>query len=176
MTLNDQQLDRYARHIVLRDIGGAGQSKLLSSHVLLIGAGGIGCPAIQYLAAAGVGTISVVDDDVVALSNLQRQILYSDHDIGTAKVDAAGAAAARLNPDITFNAIAPGPFPGMLDALLASEEGRAGVSAATVVGRVGEPEDIGAACIYLASRAGSYVTGAVLPVDGGFLVGRYANI
>ena len=96
MTLNDQQLDRYARHIVLRDIGGAGQSKLLSSHVLLIGAGGIGCPAIQYLAAAGVGTISVVDDDDVALSNLQRQILYSDRDIGTAKVEAAGAAAAWL--------------------------------------------------------------------------------
>ena len=65
MVLTDTQLDRYARHIVLRDIGGAGQSKLLSSHVLLIGAGGIGCPAIQYLAAAGVGTISVVDDDDV---------------------------------------------------------------------------------------------------------------
>ena len=102
MTLSDQQLDRYARHIVLRDIGGAGQSKLLSSHVLLIGAGGIGCPAIQYLAAAGVGTISVVDNDVVSLSNLQRQILYSESDIGTAKVDAAGAAVARLNPDVTF--------------------------------------------------------------------------
>ena len=106
MTLSDQQLDRYARHIVLRDIGGAGQTTLLSSHILLIGAGGIGCPAIQYLAAAGIGTISVVDDDVVALSNLQRQILYSDSDIGTAKVTAAGAAAVRLNPDITFNAIA----------------------------------------------------------------------
>jgi len=105
MTLSDQQLDRYARHIVLRDIGGAGQSKLLSSHVLLIGAGGIGCPAIQYLAGAGVGTISVVDDDVVSLSNLQRQILYSENDIGTAKVDAAGAAVARLNPDVTFNGI-----------------------------------------------------------------------
>ena len=64
MTLSDAQLDRYARHIVLRDIGGSGQAKLLDSHVLLIGAGGIGCPAIQYLAAAGVGTISVVDDDV----------------------------------------------------------------------------------------------------------------
>ena len=102
MTLSDQQLDRYARHIVLRDIGGAGQSMLLSSHVLLIGAGGIGCPAIQYLAAAGVGTISVVDDDVVSLSNLQRQILYTENDIGTAKVDAAGAAVARLNPDVTF--------------------------------------------------------------------------
>ena len=105
MTLSDQQLDRYARHIVLRDIGGAGQSKLLSSHVLLIGAGGIGCPAIQYLAGAGVGTISVVDDDVVSLSNLQRQILYSENDIGTEKVDAAGAAVARLNPDVTFHGI-----------------------------------------------------------------------
>ncbi|WP_295445865.1 HesA/MoeB/ThiF family protein [Sphingorhabdus sp. EL138] len=105
MTLNDQQLDRYARHIVLRDIGGAGQSKLLSSHVLLIGAGGIGCPAMQYLAAAGVATISVVDDDVVSLSNLQRQILYSESDIRTAKVDAAGAAVARLNPDVTFRGL-----------------------------------------------------------------------
>ena len=105
MTLSDHQLDRYARHIVLRDIGGAGQTKLLSSHVLLIGAGGIGCPAIQYLAAAGVGTISVVDDDVVSLSNLQRQILYSESDIGTPKVEAARAAVARLNPEIGFRAI-----------------------------------------------------------------------
>ena len=105
MTLSDHQLDRYARHIVLRDIGGAGQAKLLSSHVLLIGAGGIGCPAIQYLAAAGVGTISVVDDDVVSLSNLQRQVLYSETQIGEAKVDAAQAAVARLNPDVQFHAI-----------------------------------------------------------------------
>ena len=77
--------------------------------------------------------------------------------------------------NITFNAIAPGPFPGMLDELLATEEGRAAVSAATIVGRPGEPEDMGAACIYLASRAGAYVTGAVLPVDGGLLVGKSAN-
>lgn len=105
MTLTDQQLDRYARHIVLRDIGGAGQSKLLSSHVLLIGAGGIGCPAIQYLAAAGVGTITVVDDDVVSLSNLQRQILYSASQIGTPKVDAAKAAVTHLNPEVKFHAI-----------------------------------------------------------------------
>ncbi|MBK8374940.1 HesA/MoeB/ThiF family protein [Sphingorhabdus sp.] len=105
MTLTDQQLDRYARHIVLRDIGGAGQAKLLDSHVLLIGAGGIGCPAIQYLAAAGIGTISVVDDDVVSLSNLQRQVLYSEAQIGQAKVEAAAAAVARLNPDVIYNAI-----------------------------------------------------------------------
>jgi molybdopterin-synthase adenylyltransferase len=105
MSLSDSQLDRYARHIVLRDIGGAGQAKLLASHVLLVGAGGIGCPAIQYLAAAGVGTISVIDDDTVSLSNLQRQILYGDAQIGTAKVDAAALAVKTLNPDIQFRAI-----------------------------------------------------------------------
>ena len=76
---------------------------------------------------------------------------------------------------VTYNAIAPGPFPGMLDRYLETEEGRAAVGAATVSGRVGKPEDIGAACVYLASRAGSYVTGAVLPVDGGLLVGTKAN-
>lgn len=105
MTLTDQQLDRYARHIVLRDIGGAGQALLIDSHVMVIGAGGIGCPSIQYLAAAGVGTLSVIDDDEVSLSNLQRQILYSEEDLGTAKVDAASIAARRLNPDIWFRAI-----------------------------------------------------------------------
>lgn len=105
MTLTDEQIDRYARHIVLHDIGGAGQAKLLESHVLLIGAGGIGCPAIQYLAAAGVGTISAVDDDVVSLSNLQRQVLYSDAQIGGAKVDAAALAVTRLNPDVKFHAV-----------------------------------------------------------------------
>ena len=103
--LTDHQLDRYARHIVLRDIGGAGQARLLDSHALLIGAGGIGSPAIQYLAAAGVGTISVVDDDAISLSNLQRQVLYSETQIGEAKVEAAAAAVHRLNPDVVFHAI-----------------------------------------------------------------------
>ena len=103
--LTDHQLDRYARHIVLRDIGGAGQARLLDSHALLIGAGGIGSPAIQYLAAAGVGTISVVDDDAISLSNLQRQVLYSETQIGEAKVEAAAAAVHRLNPDVAFHAI-----------------------------------------------------------------------
>jgi molybdopterin-synthase adenylyltransferase len=105
MTLSDEQLDRYARHIVLRDIGGAGQAKLLASHVALIGAGGIGCPAIQYLAAAGVGTITVIDDDKVSLSNLQRQILYDETQIDMPKVEAARLATARLNPGVTFHAV-----------------------------------------------------------------------
>lgn len=105
MNLTDEQLDRYARHIVLRDIGGAGQAKMLSSHVLMIGAGGIGCPALQYLAAAGVGTISVIDDDVVSLSNLQRQILYTEADIGIPKVEAAARAVAALNPGISFRGL-----------------------------------------------------------------------
>ncbi len=105
MTLSDHQLDRYARHIVLRDVGGAGQAKLLASHVMLIGAGGIGCPAIQYLAAAGVGTISAMDDDVVSLSNLQRQVLYGEAQIGMPKVEAAAKAVAKLNPDVQFHAV-----------------------------------------------------------------------
>lgn len=105
MTLSDAQLDRYARHIVLREVGGAGQKRLLQSHALLIGAGGIGSPAIQYLAAAGFGRISVIDDDHVALSNLQRQTLYGSDQIGVAKVTAAAAAVARLNPDVRFHGI-----------------------------------------------------------------------
>jgi molybdopterin-synthase adenylyltransferase len=105
MSLSDEQLDRYARHIVLRDIGGAGQSKLLASHVLVVGAGGIGCPAIQYLAAAGVGKISVVDDDEVSLSNLQRQVLYDETQIGMPKVEAAELATERLNPAVEFHAL-----------------------------------------------------------------------
>lgn len=103
--LTDAQLDRYARHIVLKDIGGAGQKNILDAHILIIGAGGIGCPAIQYLAAAGVGALTIVDDDVVSLSNLQRQVLFTDDDIGKAKVAVAKDAAQRINPDIVINTI-----------------------------------------------------------------------
>ncbi|MGK2912496.1 MAG: HesA/MoeB/ThiF family protein [Sphingobium sp.] len=98
--LTDAQLDRYARHIVLKEIGGAGQVRLLSAHVVLVGAGGIGSPAIQYLAAAGVGTLRVIDDDTVALSNLQRQALYGMDDLGAPKAETARTAVARLNPDV----------------------------------------------------------------------------
>ncbi len=100
MSLDDILLDRYARHIVLKEIGGAGQMQLISGHVTIVGAGGIGCPAIQYLAGAGVGTIRVIDDDVVALSNLQRQTLFGSEDIGTSKAEAAMQAVARLNPHV----------------------------------------------------------------------------
>lgn len=100
MSLTDEQLERYARHIVLKEIGGAGQARLLSADVAVIGAGGIGSPAILYLAAAGVGAIRVIDDDAVALSNLQRQVLFGTDDIGRPKAEAAMAAVARLNPDV----------------------------------------------------------------------------
>jgi molybdopterin/thiamine biosynthesis adenylyltransferase len=102
--LSDEQLDRYARHIVLKEIGGEGQRRLLQAEVAIIGAGGIGSPAIQYLAAAGVGVLRVIDDDAVALANLQRQILFGTSDIGRAKTDVAGEAVARLNPDVRFEA------------------------------------------------------------------------
>jgi molybdopterin/thiamine biosynthesis adenylyltransferase len=102
MNLRDEQLDRYARHIILKEIGGGGQKKLLDAHALIVGAGGIGSPVIQYLAAAGVGKLTVVDDDTVSLSNLQRQTLFATRDVGAKKVVAAANVVQRLNPDVTL--------------------------------------------------------------------------
>jgi len=99
-SLNDEQLERYARHIVLREVGGAGQAKLLSARVLVIGAGGLGSPLILYLAAAGVGTIGVVDFDRVSLSNLQRQIAHSTENVGRLKTDSARQTVRAINPDV----------------------------------------------------------------------------
>lgn len=101
MILSDDQLSRYARHIILREVGGAGQARLLAATVAVIGAGGIGSPALQYLAGAGIGRLIVIDDDRVDLSNLQRQTLFGTADIGTPKAEAARTALARLNPDVT---------------------------------------------------------------------------
>ena len=119
MTLTDAELDRYARHIILKEIGGAGQLRLKRARVAVIGAGGIGSPVIQYLAAAGVGTLSVIDDDRVELSNLQRQTLFGDPDVGTAKAGAAAAAVARLNPGVVVDSrverIGPGNAATLLD-------------------------------------------------------------
>ena len=96
----DEQIKRYSRHIILSEVGGTGQTKLLSSKVLLLGAGGLGSPAAFYLAAAGVGTIGLIDDDEVDLSNLQRQILHSTADIGRPKVDSATETLKGINPDV----------------------------------------------------------------------------
>ncbi len=101
MALNDQQIYRYSRHILLKGVGGTGQEKLLNSRVLIVGAGGLGSPVSLYLAAAGVGTIGIVDADEVDLSNLQRQIAHGTSDIGRSKVDSAAEQIAELNPDAT---------------------------------------------------------------------------
>ena len=100
LSLDSTQLDRYSRHIIMDEVGPEGQSKLLDSRVLVVGAGGLGAPVIQYLAAAGVGTLGVVDDDVVERSNLQRQVIHGDDDIGRTKVDSAAAFVENLNPDV----------------------------------------------------------------------------
>jgi len=102
--LSADELERYARHIVLREVGGPGQTALKDASVLVIGAGGLGAPALMYLAAAGVGTLGVVDDDVVSLSNLQRQIIHGTPDIGRRKVDSAASQIHALNPHVHFAA------------------------------------------------------------------------
>lgn len=98
--LNSEEIQRYARHIILPEIGGAGQQALKAARVLVIGAGGLGAPVLQYLAAAGIGTLGIVDDDTVSLSNLQRQIIHGTVDIGRVKADSAKDALQRINPHV----------------------------------------------------------------------------
>jgi molybdopterin/thiamine biosynthesis adenylyltransferase len=101
--LSDDEIDRYARHIVLREIGGVGQMKLKNAKVALIGMGGIGAPAALYLAAAGVGTLGLIDDDAVSLSNLQRQVLYGAVDVDHGKAETAAARLADINPHTQYD-------------------------------------------------------------------------
>jgi molybdopterin/thiamine biosynthesis adenylyltransferase len=101
MGLTDKQIERYSRHIILEQVGGVGQEKLLSSKVLIIGAGGLGAPAALYLAAAGVGTIGIIDGDTVDLTNLQRQIIHHTKDVGVEKVKSAKNKIQEINPDVT---------------------------------------------------------------------------
>ena len=101
MEFSDEQIDRYARHLVLPEIGETGQARLLDSSVLVIGAGGLGSPLLMYLASAGVGRIGVIDDDHVDLSNLQRQVIHDTDRVGTAKVDSARERIRALNPEVT---------------------------------------------------------------------------
>lgn len=103
MALNDEQIERYSRHILLKEIGAKGQKKLLEAKVLIIGAGGLGCPVGLYLAAAGVGTIGIADADTVDLSNLQRQIAHSTADIGKPKVLSLKESMQAINSDVTVN-------------------------------------------------------------------------
>ena len=101
MSLSEQQIERYSRHIILQEIGGVGQEKLLASKVLIVGAGGLGSPAALYLAAAGVGTIGIIDADKVDLTNLQRQIIHHTADVGVNKVESAKSKIVAVNPDVT---------------------------------------------------------------------------
>jgi adenylyltransferase/sulfurtransferase len=103
--LSPEEIERYARHLVLREIGGPGQAALGAARVLVVGAGGLGAPLLLYLAAAGVGTLAVIDDDRVALSNLQRQVIFGTPDIGRAKVASAADTVARLNPHVRIEPI-----------------------------------------------------------------------
>ena len=102
MSFTDDDIERYARHLVLSEVGGPGQQRLKAARVALIGLGGVGAPAALYLAAAGVGTLRLIDDDTVALSNLQRQIAFATPDIGRAKVETAAETLAALNPAVVL--------------------------------------------------------------------------
>jgi adenylyltransferase/sulfurtransferase len=124
MDFSPEEIERYARHIVLADVGGPGQQKLKRARVVVIGVGGLGSPAIQYLAAAGVGTIGVVDDEAVSLSNLQRQVLHDTSAVGRPKVESAHAAVARLNPHVAVEAY---------DLRLTGENARAMIGAYDIV-------------------------------------------
>ena len=99
--LSPEELERYARHIVLPEIGGAGQQRLKRARVLIVGAGGLGAPMLQYLAAAGVGTLGIVDDDTVSLSNLQRQVIHDTASVGKSKLDSAKDAIERINHNVS---------------------------------------------------------------------------
>ncbi|HLH11884.1 MAG TPA: molybdopterin-synthase adenylyltransferase MoeB [Methylovirgula sp.] len=103
---SSEEVERYARHLVLRDVGGPGQQKLKGARVLVVGAGGLGAPLIQYLAAAGIGELGIVDDDKVSLSNLQRQVLFTTADVGRPKAACAALAATQLNPNVKATPIA----------------------------------------------------------------------
>ena len=119
VSLTDDELGRYARHIVLPEIGGAGQQRLKAARVLVVGAGGLGAPVLLYLAAAGVGTLGVVDDDTVSLSNLQRQVIHDTGAIGALKVTSAAASIARINPNVAVESHALRLTPENASSLIA---------------------------------------------------------
>jgi molybdopterin/thiamine biosynthesis adenylyltransferase len=115
VSFSDDEIERYARHLVLAEIGGPGQQRLKAARVGLVGLGGVGAPAALYLAAAGVGTLRLIDDDAVALSNLQRQIVFAAADVGRPKVEAGAETLTALNPHVVIE-----PAAQRLDAANAS--------------------------------------------------------
>lgn len=122
MALSPGQSARYARHIVLKDMGGAGQQKLAAAHVIIVGAGGLGVPALAYLAGAGIGRLRVIDPDTIALSNLSRQVIYRDAEVGRPKAEAAAGFARALNPTITVEPMVEAITPANAGALLAGAD------------------------------------------------------
>jgi molybdopterin/thiamine biosynthesis adenylyltransferase len=117
MSFSDEEVERYARHLVLREIGGPGQQRLKAARVAVVGAGGLGAPAALYLAAAGVGRIVLIDHDAVSLSNLQRQILYEVEDVGALKVEVAARRLTGVNPHVTIEPVASALTPDNASAL-----------------------------------------------------------
>ena len=160
--LDDQDLLRYSRHILLEDIGIEGQERLLSAHALIIGAGGLGSPAAMYLACAGVGHITLVDDDVVELTNLQRQIMHSSAALGRPKVDSARDTLLGLNPVVHVTAL-----PVRADAALLADL----VAQADVVldccDNFQTRQAVNAACVQAAKPL---VSGAAIQMDGQIMV------
>jgi molybdopterin/thiamine biosynthesis adenylyltransferase len=156
--MNDQQLLRYSRHILLDDIGIEGQERILAAHVLVIGAGGLGSPAALYLGSAGVGHITLVDDDVVDLTNLQRQIAHASARVGQPKVTSAAEAVLAINPDAAITCIQARADAALLDGLVAT---------ATVVldctDNYATRHAINAACVRYAKPL---VVGAAIRFDG----------
>lgn len=122
MDFTESEIARYSRHILLREVGGTGQASLRAASVLIIGAGGLGSPAALYLAAAGIGRIGIVDDDVLELSNLQRQVVHDVASIGRPKVDSAAARLRGINPDIAVEPICARIDPGNVEALIAGHD------------------------------------------------------
>ncbi|MEH3087047.1 MAG: HesA/MoeB/ThiF family protein [Xylophilus ampelinus] len=156
--MDDDQLLRYSRHILLDDIGIEGQQRALDAHVAVIGAGGLGSPVALYLAAAGVGRLTLVDDDTVDLTNLQRQIAHATDRVGAPKVESAAAAAVALNPATAIHCLRERATPALLDRLAAEADVLVDCS-----DNFATRQQVNAACV----RAGTpLVAGAALGFDG----------
>jgi molybdopterin/thiamine biosynthesis adenylyltransferase len=133
--MNDNHLLRYSRHILLDEIGIEGQEKLLAAHALIIGAGGLGSPAAYYLASAGIGKITLIDNDTVDLTNLQRQILHTTERVGQPKAQSGKQTLAQINPEVDVVALMERADAARLDQLVRRQQGTAGVGCGNQIRR-----------------------------------------